>query len=119
LAGAVVCVGVWVGWLGLLGTADGALGWVAFLAAGALPGGILAQSLWSRRDRNWVKAVLIPEATRAGIDPGWLLAVLGEGSESYRADDELRALRPVASAVRAELDRSGNAPKESDMGFGT
>jgi hypothetical protein len=90
---------------------------LGLLACGVLSGGAVAQLLSDRRDRRWVNAQLIPEAIAAGIDFGWLLALLAAGVPRGQADDELRGLRPVAPLVRAELTRSGKTPDELAVGF--
>jgi hypothetical protein len=119
LAGPLLCAGVWATWLWLQGPMDSAFGWAAFLATGAVSGGLLAQMLWGNRDRTWVNASLIPEASRAGVDAGWLLAVLQDGNAVHRVDDDLHVLRPVAPLLRTELNRSGKLADDSDVGFGT
>jgi hypothetical protein len=71
-----------------------------------------------RIQARWLKAVLIPEADRAGIRLGWLLAVL-EGSGPWKGgEDELASLRQLAPAIRAELAASGKAVDEAGFAFG-
>ena len=72
-----------------------------------MTGGIMSHFFWSRRDRRWVKEVLMPEAQRSGIRLGTLLAVLEDGSSPKRVEDELRTIRQLAPTIRAELTASG------------
>ncbi len=117
LAGAVGCVGVWSGCLLALGGWPQLWGWVAVIAAGLMTGGLLSHLLWSKRDRRWVKEVLMPEAQRSGIRLGTLLIVLEDGVSPRRVEDELGKLRQLAPMIRAELAPSGEAdqPPGPDM----
>jgi hypothetical protein len=83
-----------------------------------MAGSLLSGLLWSGRDRRWLKAVLIPEADRAGIRLGWLLAVLEGSGPSKGGEDELASLRQLAPAIRAELAASGKAVDEAGFAFG-
>jgi predicted Zn finger-like uncharacterized protein len=118
LAGILACVGVWSGCLLVLGTNLNLWAWVAVFGAGIVAGALPSRLLWSRRDRRWVREVLLPEADRAGIRFGWLLAVLEDASALRRVEDELRPLRELAPAIRAELASSGKAGDETDVSFG-
>jgi hypothetical protein len=70
-------------------------------------GGLLSTLFWGKRDGRWVQGVLLPEARRSGIRPEALLAVLEGGGSRRQVEDELRLLRQVAPALRAELAASG------------
>ena len=78
-----------------------------------MAGSLLSGLLWSGRDRRWLKSVLIPEADRAGIRLGWLLAVLEGSGSTTGGDDELASLRQLAPGIRAELAASGKAIDEA------
>jgi hypothetical protein len=118
LGGALGCAGVWSGCVVAFGTELSVWGWLGVVGAGVMAGSLLSGLLWSGRDRRWLKAVLIPEADRAGIRLGWLLAVL-EGSGPWKGgEDELASLRQLAPAIRAELAASGKAVDEAGFAFG-
>jgi hypothetical protein len=117
LAGVLGCVGVWSACL-LLVPRLNVLGWVAIAAAGLVAGGLLCQLFWSKRNRRWVTEVLMPEAQRSGIHLGTLLAVLEDGIQPTRAEDELRTLRELAPTIRAELPSSGMAGDATPFDFG-
>jgi hypothetical protein len=118
LAGTLGCAGVWSGLLLAFGTRLSILGWLGFIGAGIMAGSLLSRLLWSGRDRRWVREVLLPEADRAGIRLGWVLAVLEGGGSFKRGGDELGHLRELAPAIRAELASSGKAGDETDVSFG-
>jgi hypothetical protein len=113
LGGILGCAGVWSGCVVAFGTKLSVWGWLGVVGAGVLVGSILSGLLWSGRDRRWLKAVLIPEANRAGIRLGWLVAVLEGSGPSKSGDDELASLRQLAPAIRAELAASGKAVDEA------
>src|SRR5262249_35109595 len=92
--------------------------WLGVLGAGGLVGSVLCGLLWSGSDRRWVKGVLVPEADRAGIRPGWLLAVLERGGSSNRGDDELASLRELAPTIRSELAAAGKVVDETGFAVG-
>jgi hypothetical protein len=92
LGGTLACAGVWAGLLLVFGTRLRIFGWLGILGAGVLTGSLLSHLLWSGRDRRWVREVLLPEADRAGIRVGWLLAVLEGGGSFKRGEDELAFL---------------------------
>ena len=118
LGGSLVCAGVWLGCVVAFGTELSALQWLGVGGAGVMAGSLLTGLLWSGMDRRWLKAVLIPEADRAGIRLGWLLAVL-EGSGPLKGgEDELASLRHLAPAIRAELAASGKAVDEAGFACG-
>jgi hypothetical protein len=118
LVGALACVGVWSGCLVALGGGLNLWGWVAVAAAGLAAGSVVSRLLWGIRDRRWMKEVLVPEAQQAGIGLGWLLAVLEDGPPLQRVEDELRGLRELAPALRAQLAPSGVVGGEAEFGFG-
>jgi hypothetical protein len=103
LAGTLGCVGVWSGCILVLGSRLNFWGWVGVLLAGLVAGGLLSQLFWRRRDRRWVKEVLLPEAQRSRIHFETLLAVLEDGVSSKRVEDKLNRLRELAPIFRAEL----------------
>jgi hypothetical protein len=109
LAGLLGSIGVWSGCLLVFGSNLTVLGWVAVFAAGAVGGGLLSTLFWGKRDGRWVKGVLLPEARRSGIRPEALLAVLEGGGSPHQVEDELRQLRQLAPAIRAELAASGKS----------
>jgi hypothetical protein len=114
LAGIVGCVGVWSGSLLLVrGSHLGLWGWVAVAAGGFMAGGLLSGLFGSQRDGRWVKEVLMPEARRSGIRPEALLDVLEGGGSSNQAVDELKLLRQLAPAIRAEMTSSGKVGDET------
>ncbi len=117
LAGAAVAVVVWVAaWLTFHGL--GTLGWVLVAVLGLMAGGVPNWLLSEGRDRRWVQDVLLPEADRAGVAPGWVLAVV-EGTEALKGTgDELGALRDIGPVLRAELAAGGGAPEGEVAGFG-
>jgi hypothetical protein len=96
----------------------GTLGWtlvgVLGLAAASLPANLLSAS----RDRRWVRQVLVPEADRARVPLGWVLAVVEKSATPRGATDELESLRDVAPAIRAALDASPENPGSEVAGFG-
>jgi hypothetical protein len=119
LTGLLGCVGVWSACLMMLGSPLRLWGWVVVFAAGLMTGGLLNLLFWSKRDKRWVKEVLLPEAQRSGIRLGTLLAVLEDSVPLQRAEDELRLLRQLAPTIRNEL---GSSAKDGDVaifGFGT
>jgi hypothetical protein len=118
LAGVLGCAGVWSGCVLALGTELGLWGWLGVVVAGVLAGSLLSGLLWSGQDRRWLRSVLIPEADRAGIRPGWLLAVLDGSGPSRGAQDELASLRRLAPALRAELATSGRTVDDAEFAFG-
>jgi hypothetical protein len=118
LAGALGCAGVWSGCVMALGTDLGLWGWLGVLGAGGLAGSLVCGLLWSGRDGRWLKSVLMPEADRAGIRLGWLLAVLEGSGPSTGGQDELDSLRRIAPALRTELAKSGMTVDEAEFGFG-
>jgi hypothetical protein len=118
LAGTLACVGVWSGCLLVLGSNLKLWGWVAVFVGGAVAGGLLSALFWRNRDGRWVKGVLLPEADRSGTRPEALLAVLEGGGPSNQAEDELRLLRQLAPALRAELAASGKPGGPTAFGFG-
>src|SRR5262249_4577351 len=79
LGGILACAGICSVGVIAFGTQLSLWGWLGVFGAGAMAGSLLSGLLSSGRDRRWLKAVLIPEADRAGIRLGWLFAVL-EGS---------------------------------------
>jgi hypothetical protein len=113
LLGILGCVGVWSGCLLVLGSNLNLWGWVAVVAGGFLAGGLLSALFRGKRDRRWVKEVLLLEAGRSGIRPAALLAVLEGGGPSNQVEDELNLLRQLAPALRAELAPSGKAGDET------
>ena len=117
VAGALSCAAVWSVCLVALGTDLGLWRWLGVLGAGGLVGSVLCGLLWSGSDRRWVKGVLVPEADRAGIRLGWLLAVLEGGGSSNRGD-ELASLRELAPTVRAELGAAGKVVDETGFAVG-
>jgi hypothetical protein len=118
LAGILGCAGVWSGCLLVLGSRLDLWGWIGVAAGGLMTGSLLSHLLWLNRDRRWVKEVLIPEAQRSGICLGWLLTVLESGGDLKRVEDELRRLRELAPAIRAELTPLGDVGDEAGFGFG-
>lgn len=118
LAGTLACAGVWSGCVVAFGTELSVWEWLGVVGAGVMAGSLLSGLLWSGRDRRWLKAVLIPEADRAGIRLGWLLAVLEGSGPSKGGEDELASLRQLAPAIRAELAASGKAVDEAGFAFG-
>jgi hypothetical protein len=118
LGGTLACAGVWAGFLVGFGTDLSLWRWLGVTFAGVTAGSLLCGLLWSRRDRRWIKAVLLPEADRAEISVGRLLAVLEGSGLSKGAEDELASLRQLAPAVRAELAASGKAVDEAGFAFG-
>jgi hypothetical protein len=118
LAGALGCAGVWAGCVLAFGTELGLWGWLGVVGAGVMAGSLLSSQLWSGKDRRWLKSVLIPEADRAGIHLGWLLAVLEGSGPSKGGEDELASLRHLAPALRAELAASGKTVDEAGFAFG-
>jgi hypothetical protein len=118
LSGALGCAGVWSGCVMALGTDLGLWGWLGVVGAGVLAGSLLSGLLWSGRDRGWLRSVLIPEADRAGIRLGWLLAVLDGSGPSASGQDELASLRRLAPALRTELATSGVTVDEAEFAFG-
>jgi hypothetical protein len=118
LVGTLACAAVWSGCVVAFGTELSALGWVGVVGAGVMAGSLLSGLLWSGRERRWLKAVLIPEADRAGIRIGWLLAVLEGSRPSKGGEDELASLRQLAPAIRAELAASGKDVDEAGFTFG-
>jgi hypothetical protein len=118
LGGTLGCAGVWVGCVVAFGTELSVWGWLGVVGAGVVAGSLVSSLVWSRRDRRWLKVVLIPEADRAGIRLGWLLAVLEGSASSKGGDDELASLRHLAPAIRAELAASGKAVDEAGFAFG-
>jgi hypothetical protein len=120
LGGTLGCAVVWSGCVIAFGTELSLWGWLGVVGAGVMAGSLLSGLLWSGRDRRWLKAVLIPEADRAGIRLGWLLAVLeGSSGPSKGGEDELATLRQLAPAIRVELAASGKAVDEAGFAFGT
>ena len=117
LAGVVGCVGVWSACLLIPRSSLSALGWVGIAAAGLVTGGALSHQFWSKRDRRWVKDVLIPEAQQSGIRLGTLLAVLEDGMSLTRVEDELRTMRQLVPTIRAELVSSGKAADATPFDF--
>jgi hypothetical protein len=113
LAGAVACAVVWTVCLLVTGTQLGLWGWVGLVTMGAISGGIVTQLLWGRRDRHWVKEVLVPEARQSGVGLGWLLTALENSAPRKGVDDELRGLHQTAQSLRAELASSGELDDES------
>jgi hypothetical protein len=107
LAGLLGGIGVWSGCLLVFGTDLTVRGWVAVFAGGAVAGGLLSTLFGGKRDGRWVQGVLLPEARRSGIRPEALLAVLEGGGSPHQVEDELRLLRQVAPAIRAERAASG------------
>jgi hypothetical protein len=83
-----------------------------------MAGGLLSALFWRNRDGRWVKGVLLPEADRSGVRPEALLAVLEGGGSSNQAEDELRLLRQLAPAIRAELASSGKPGGPTAFVFG-
>jgi hypothetical protein len=118
LGGTLGGAGVWSGCVVAFGTDLSVLGWLGVVGAGVMAGSLLCGLLWSGRDRRWLKAVLIPEADRAGIRLGWLLAVLEGSGLSKHGEDELAYLRQLAPAIRAELATSVKAVDETRFAFG-
>jgi hypothetical protein len=118
LGGALGCAGVCLGCVIAFGTDLSIWGWLGVVGSGVMAGSVLNGLLWSGRDRRWLKAVLIPEADRAGIRLGWLLAVLEGSGLSKHGEDELASSRPLAPAIRAELAASGKAVDEAGFAFG-
>lgn len=117
LVGTLGCVGVWSGCVVAFGTGLSVWGWLGVVAAGVTAGSLLSSLLWSGRDRRWLKAVLIPEADRAGICFGWLLVILEGSPHSKGGGDELTSLRQLAPAIRTMLTASGKAVDKA--GFAT
>jgi hypothetical protein len=118
LAGVLGCVGVWLGCFLVLGGGLKLLGWAGVTGGGLLAGGLLFTLFEGNRGGRWVRGVLLPEVRRSGIRPAALLAVLeGTGSPS-QVEDELRLLRPLAPALRAELASSGTCGDAKVFGFG-
>jgi len=117
LGGILVCAGVWFGCVLAFGTELSLWGWLGVVGTGVLAGSLLSGLLSSGRDRRWLKAVLIPEADRAGIRLGWLLAVLEGSGLSKHGEDELASLRQLAPAIRTELAASGKAVNEAGFAF--
>jgi hypothetical protein len=117
LVGTLGCVGVWWACVIAFGTELRLWGWLGIVGAGVLAGSLLSGMLWAGRDRRWLKAVLIPEADRAGIRLGWLLAVLEGSGLSKHGEDELASLRLLAPAIRAELAVAGKAIDEAGFAF--
>jgi hypothetical protein len=113
LVGALSCAGVWSGCVVAFGTQLSVWGWLGIGFAGVITASLLSGLLWSGRDRRWLRAVLIPEADRAGIRLGWLLAVLEGSGSTTGGDDELASLRQLAPGIRAELAASGKAIDEA------
>src|SRR5262249_25794900 len=103
LVGALGCAAVWSGCVVAFGTQLSVWGWLGTVFAGVITASILSGLLWSGRDRRWLRAVLIPEADRAGIRLGWLLAVLEGSGSSTGGQDELASLRQVAPAIGPSL----------------
>jgi hypothetical protein len=118
LAGALGCAGIWAGCVIAFGTKLGLWGWLGVVGAGVMAGSFLNGLLWSGRDRRWLRSVLIPEADRAGIRLGWLLAVLEGSGPSKDGEDELAALRQLAPELRAELAASGKTVDEAGFALG-
>jgi hypothetical protein len=118
LGGALACAGVWAGCLWVFGTSLSLLGWVGVFGAGVMAGALLGRLFWSGRDRRWVKEVLLPEADRAGISLGWLLAILEGGGSSKRGEDGLASLRELVPTIRSELASSGKVGDEAGFAFG-
>jgi hypothetical protein len=119
LSGILVCAGAWSACVVAFGTKLSVWGWLGVVGAGLVSGALLCSLLWSGRDRRWLKAVLLPEADRAGIRLEWLLAVLEGSGPSKGGEDELATLRHVAPAIRAELAASGKAVDEAGFAFRT
>jgi hypothetical protein len=117
LGGILGCAGVWSGCVVAFGTQLSVWEWLGVVGAGAMAGSLLSALLWSGRNRRWLRAVLIPEADRAGIRLGWLLAVLEGSGPSKGGEDELASLRELAPAIRAELAASGKAVDEAAFAF--
>jgi hypothetical protein len=115
LAGTLACAGVWSGLLLAFGTGLSSLEWLGVIGAGIMAGTLLSRLLWSGRDRRWVREVLLPEADRAGIRLGWVLAVLEGGGSFKRGGDALDRLRELAPTIRAEMPSSGKVGDE--VGF--
>jgi hypothetical protein len=118
LSGILGCAGVWLGCVIAFGTELRLWGWLGVVGTGVMAGSLLSGLLWSGRDRRWLKAVLIPEADRAGICLGWLLAILEGSGLSKPGEDELASLRQLAPAIRAELAASVKAVGEAGFAFG-
>lgn len=118
LGGILGCAVVWSGCVIAFGTKLSLWGWVGVVGTGVMAGSLLSSLLWSGRDRRWLKAVLIPEADRAGIRLGWLLAVLEGSGLSKHGEDELASLRQLAPAIRAELAATGKSVDEAGFAFG-
>jgi hypothetical protein len=118
LAGILGCVGVWSGCLLVFGRNLQFWGWVTVVAGGFMAGGLLSGLFGSKRDGRWVKEVLLPEAHRSGIRPEALLAVLEGGGSSNQVEDELKLLRQLAPAIRAELASSGKPGGPTAFVFG-
>jgi hypothetical protein len=108
LAGVLGSVGVWSVCLLVFGWSLKLWEWAGVFVAGLLAGGLLFTLLSGKRDAQWVKGTLLPEAERSGVRPEALLAVL-EGAAAQPAGDELRQLRPLAPPIRAALASSGKA----------
>jgi hypothetical protein len=117
-AAASGCAGVWAACVLAFGTKLSLWGWLGVGGAGVMAGSLMSTLLWSGRDRRWARAVLIPEADRAGIHLGWLLAVLEGSNPSKDGDGELASLRQLASAIRAELAASGRVVDKAGFAFG-
>jgi hypothetical protein len=115
LGGALACAGVWSGCLLVFGTNLSLWGWLGILGGGIVAGTSLSRLLVSGRDRRWIREVLLPEADRAQIHLGWVLAVLEGGGFFQRGGDELASLRELAPTIRAEMPSSDKADEE--IGF--
>jgi hypothetical protein len=119
LGGALGCAGVWAGCLWVFGVSLSVLRWLGVFGAGVLAGALLSRLLWWGRDRRWLKEVLLPEADREGISPGWLLAILEGGGSLKGGEDGLASLRELAPMIRAELASSGKVGEETEFAFGS
>lgn len=116
LGGVLVCAGVWLACIVTVGTRLSLWGWLGVVGSGLIAGTLLTGQIWSGRDRRWLRSHLIPEADRAGIHFGWLVAVLEGSVLSKHGDDELTSLRQLAPAIRTELSELGRSVEE--VGFG-
>jgi hypothetical protein len=117
LLGAFITAGVWAG-VGLTVEVRGIWGWILLGAAGLMAGGLPCALIWHARDRRWVREVLLPEADRAGVCPGWLLTVLEGAATVTGTEDKLARLRYLGPVIRTEWAAAGGSPGAADIGFG-